>query len=125
MAHKICHFEIPADDVETLKKFYEKTFGWKIGPMPGTEGTEMGEYLMVDTGDKNLGGGMMKRQAPEHMPTMYIQVEDLDAHIRKVEEGGGKIIMGKMPVKGMGWFANFIDPQGGMFGLWQDDEKAE
>ena len=36
MDKTIIHFEIPADDVETLKTFYEGAFGWKIthmGPM--------------------------------------------------------------------------------------------
>ena len=70
---------------------------------------------MIDTGDKNLGGGMMKRQTPEHMVTMYIQVDDLDAHMKKVTENGGKIIVEKKPVPGMGWFCDFLDPQNNNF----------
>ncbi len=34
----VCHFEIPADDVERAQKFYGELFGWKIekfaGPAP-------------------------------------------------------------------------------------------
>ena len=30
MDHTIMHFEIPANDVEKLKAFYEKVFGWTI-----------------------------------------------------------------------------------------------
>ena len=30
MDHTIVHFEIPAYNVEKLKKFYAKLFGWKI-----------------------------------------------------------------------------------------------
>ncbi|HLD97427.1 MAG TPA: VOC family protein [Candidatus Nanoarchaeia archaeon] len=30
MKNPIVHFEIPAEDVQRAKKFYEKTFGWKI-----------------------------------------------------------------------------------------------
>ena len=35
--NKVQHFEIPTDDIERAKKFYEKTFGWNITdwPMPG------------------------------------------------------------------------------------------
>ena len=33
--HTIVHFEIPADDVEKLGKFYGQLFGWKIEKMPG------------------------------------------------------------------------------------------
>jgi len=34
MGCKICHFEIPVDNVEKAKTFYEKLFGWKIERMP-------------------------------------------------------------------------------------------
>ena len=45
MDKTIVHFEIPADDVETLKTFYEGAFGWKIthtpmGPM---------DYWLIET----------------------------------------------------------------------------
>lgn len=30
MVHTIVHFEIPADDVERAKKFYQQLFGWEI-----------------------------------------------------------------------------------------------
>jgi predicted enzyme related to lactoylglutathione lyase len=33
--HTIVHFEIPADHVEELRKFYNLLFGWKIERMPG------------------------------------------------------------------------------------------
>jgi len=28
--HTIVHFEIPADDVKKLARFYSELFGWKI-----------------------------------------------------------------------------------------------
>jgi predicted enzyme related to lactoylglutathione lyase len=30
MDHTIIHFEIPANDLEKLKEFYEEIFGWTI-----------------------------------------------------------------------------------------------
>ena len=33
--HTIVHFEIPANDVEKLKKFYGDLFGWTIEKYPG------------------------------------------------------------------------------------------
>jgi hypothetical protein len=35
MDHTLLHFEIPAQDVEKLKSFYEKVFDWKILQYPG------------------------------------------------------------------------------------------
>jgi len=32
--NKVAHFEIPADDKERAKKFYNETFGWQITDFP-------------------------------------------------------------------------------------------
>jgi predicted enzyme related to lactoylglutathione lyase len=37
----IVHFEIPADDVERSKKFYNDLFGWKIEKWPGTDDSKL------------------------------------------------------------------------------------
>jgi hypothetical protein len=42
--HTIVHFEIIADNVEKLRKFYAELFGWKIGKMPGPM-----EYWTIET----------------------------------------------------------------------------
>jgi uncharacterized protein len=115
----ICHFEIPADDEKRAKAFYEKLFDWKIEAMPGME------YFGIKTGDKTVGGGMMKRQDPKQPITIYIDVDDLDAHVGKVEQLGGSIIMGKTPVPGMGWFAICLDTENNCFGIFQVDDKAK
>ncbi|MCW4053823.1 MAG: hypothetical protein NWE84_02730 [Candidatus Bathyarchaeota archaeon] len=44
MDHTIIHFEIPATDVEKLKKFYTGLFGWNIEKYPGPM-----EYWMIQT----------------------------------------------------------------------------
>jgi len=35
MINTVCHFEIPADNVDALQDFYGKLFGWKFEKMPG------------------------------------------------------------------------------------------
>jgi uncharacterized protein len=35
MATTIVHFEIPSDNIERAKKFYNDLFGWKMEKMPG------------------------------------------------------------------------------------------
>ena len=44
MTGRIVHFEIPYDDGDRARSFYEKAFGWQIMPMP-----EMG-YTLVMSG---------------------------------------------------------------------------
>jgi len=122
--HTIVHFEIPADDVEKLRKFYSDLFGWKIERMPGPM-----EYWAIETvpvDEKGMpvrpgvNGGMMKKQMPEHKPVNYIAVESVDEYSRKIEKLGGKIIAPKQEVPGIGWWAFALDPEGNHFAIFQN-----
>jgi predicted enzyme related to lactoylglutathione lyase len=89
MDHTIIHFEIPAKNVETLKRFYAGLFGWKIEKYPGPM-----EYWMIQTvpvDEKGMllrpgvNGGMTKKESPEQKPVNYISVESIDESIEKVK----------------------------------------
>ena len=122
MAHPVVHFEIPADDPQKLIDFYSKVFGWTIKPIGGPMG-----YWTIETvgaGEVGINGGLMKKVGPNQSALNYVQVEDLDAHTSKIESAGGKVVHGKMPVPGVGWFAIATDPEGNAFGVWQNDPQA-
>jgi predicted enzyme related to lactoylglutathione lyase len=38
--------------------------------------------------------------------------------------GGGRIVVPRMPVPGVGWLACFADPDGHVFGMTQPDPAA-
>jgi predicted enzyme related to lactoylglutathione lyase len=44
--------------------------------------------------------------------------------VAKVEKLGGKILVPKMAVPKMGYFALCMDTEGNVFGLWEDDPQA-
>lgn len=121
--HTIVHFEIPANDVEKLRVFYAKLFGWKIERMSGT--TEYWGIETVPVDEKGVvvragvNGGMMKKQNPEHKPVNYIGVESLDEHVKKIEALGGRVLVPKTEVPGMGWWASALDPEGNQFAIFQ------
>ena len=123
MDHTIVHFEIPADDVEKIRKFYSSLFGWKIERMPGP--MEYWGIATVPVNDKGMperpgvNGGMMKRQNPERKPVNYIAVESVDEYVKKIEALGGRIIVPKMEVPGIGWWALALDPEGNQFAILQ------
>ena len=133
----IVDFEIPADDVERSKKFYNDLFGWKIERWPGTDDSKLTsaatgqpiEYWIVtttdDKGNKALGGGMMKRQMPQHQVTNYIGVNSVDEYSSKVEKLGGKVIAPKHAVPGMGHFALCLDTENNVFAIWESNESAK
>ena len=123
MDHTIVHFEIPAENLERLKKFYSDLFGWKFEKFPGPT-----EYWNVQTVPVNeegmpmrpgVNGGMMKKDRPEHKPVNYISVESVDEYSKKAVQLGGQIIVPKMEIPGMGWWALVLDPDGNQIGLFE------
>jgi len=127
MYHTIVHFEIPADNVEKLRKFYSKLFGWKIEKTEGPMDYWLIETVPVDEKGRLKGpgvnGGMMKKQNPEHKFTYYVLVESVDEYCKKIEKLGGKVIVPKMEVPNMGWWAMAIDPEGNCFAIWEEMKK--
>ena len=126
MDHTIVHFEIPANNVEKLKGFYEKLFGWKIIHSP-VEGMDYWVIQTVPTDDKGmpqrpgLNGGMFPRQEGQKdlKPVNYVTVEDIDKYLAKLIELGGKELMPKQQVPTVGFIALVLDPEGNQFGLLQ------
>lgn len=114
----IVHFEIPAEDLQRAKSFYSKLFGWKIESMQGMD------YMMIDTYGAP-GGGMMKRMHPDQQITDYIGVPSVDEYSAKVESLGGKIMVPKKAVPGMGYFVICMDTENNAFGIWEWDPKAK
>jgi uncharacterized protein len=120
--HTIIHFEIPASDVEKVKKFYVDLFGWKIEKTPNME------YYMVETVPMDekgnllrpgLNGGLYKRDSPQQQALNYINVESVEEYSKKVTDLGGQIVVKKTEIPGMGWFAIAVDPEGNVFGLFE------
>ena len=132
MDHTIVHFELPADDPERAARFYRELFGWSITRFEGTAGGGM-EYWMVQTVPTDDGGmpirpgvngGLMRRMFSGQQPVNYVNVESVDEYVRRAEGLGAKVMRGKTPVPGMGWFAQLNDPEGNVFAIWEMDAAA-
>jgi predicted enzyme related to lactoylglutathione lyase len=119
------HFAINADDVARARDFYARVFGWKFqawGP-PG--------FYMVATGDgppAPLGSLQQRRElAPGLRLNGFectIAVDDVDAVARAVEAGGGKILMRKATIPGVGSLVFFEDTEGNVAGAMQYENPA-
>jgi predicted enzyme related to lactoylglutathione lyase len=49
----------------------------------------------------------------------YFRVEDLDRTLRKAVEAGATVIVPRMEVTAVGWFAMFLDPDQIPIGIMQ------
>ncbi len=122
----IAYFEIPADNVDRAKHFYHSLLGWKIAPVktPMMDKEKMAEleYQEITLGEPKEGtmhmGGMYKRQMGEGIKN-YVMVDDIDKVLAKVEKLGGKIVMPKEMVQGVGPIAIIQDTEGNGIGLWK------
>jgi predicted enzyme related to lactoylglutathione lyase len=116
------HFELTATDPEALVRFYESVFAWKTQKWEGPQ-----DYWLFTTGEGEPGinGGLMKRR--EGMPastTNTIDVPDVSEYAARVEQAGGRIILPRMAVPGVGWLVYCEDPEGTPFGMMQADTSA-
>jgi uncharacterized protein len=120
------YFQIPADDISRAKEFYKKVFGWEMQKWNNSENSEQ-EYWMFQTqddkGNSGLGGGIMKRQSPQHTVTNFITVSSIEEYSSKIEQSGGKIIMPKTEIPNMGFFAVCLDTENNMFGIYENNNS--
>jgi len=120
----IVHFDIPVDNIERAKKFYQELFDWKIEALPGPM-----EYYNISTkndkGESGIGGGMSKRQQQGTGMTNYIGVPSVNKYLKKAKNLGAKIIMPKSTVPGFGYLAVVLDTENNAIGLWEEDPKAK
>ena len=116
----VMHFEIPADNIDRAKSFYSKLFGWEIQEIPG-----MDYWIITTSGEKAVGGGMMKRQNSQQQIINYIDVPSIDNYVAEIQKMGGKIILPKTAVPEMGYFAIYLDTEKNTFGIWEDNKGAK
>jgi predicted enzyme related to lactoylglutathione lyase len=125
----IVYFQIPSDNIERSKEFYNQLFGWKIDKFPESNTPEGMENWTVtttdDKGNKALGGGMSKRQMPQQQITNFIDVKSVDEYSSKVEKLGGKVVVPKTAVPGMGYYAVCVDTENNSFGIFESNESAK
>ena len=94
-------------------------FKWKIAAYPGMD------YLGINTGAKNSGGGIQKLPMPE-APTAwmpYVQVTDVKKSLDQAKKLGGKIIHPFQEVGDSGAIGIFMDPTGAYLGVYEKAKK--
>ena len=118
---RVIHFEIPSDNPEKAKEFYQKVFGWKINQWKDAP------YWLCNTGNESepgINGAIMKRNSPDQPFLNTISVENLDETIKTIQGHGGVVVSPKRAIEQVGWLAFFKDLDGNIFGVIEQDEKA-
>ena len=111
-------FEIPVNDIERAKGFYQNILGIEMAI------TEMGPNLMAwfpgGPGEPNATGTLLKAEGavPSYEgTTVYFSVEDIEATLAKINDNGGKTLAPKMNIGEYGFIAQFEDCEGNRVAL--------
>jgi len=109
----IVHIELSAVDPHAAGRFYTNVFGWTVKPFPGSD------YLTFEAAP-GPGGGFNKidDRHPRGEIIPYLQVDDIEATLKRIEASGGKTVQGKTEIPGEGFYALFEDPSGNHLGLF-------
>lgn len=111
---RINYVEFPAGDLEAVKAFYGKVFGWAFqdfGP----------QYTAFS--DQGLDGGFyqadMKSEAARGAALIVFYSRDLEATLDKVVAAGGEVAKPIFAFPGGRRF-HFLDPAGNELAVWSD-----
>jgi uncharacterized protein len=109
----IVHIEIPAQNSQESAKFYETLFGWEI-----THDEAM-NYTMWKPAE-GPGGGFtpLGEEVKPGDILLYIDSQDIEADLKRIEEQGGTIVSPKTEIPTIGWFGVFKDPAGNTLALY-------
>lgn len=136
--NRVVHFEIHAQDPGKLAEFYRQVFGWELTKWENPDG----EYWLVNSGPvieegkiagpPGINGGLLKRRGdspkggePVNSFVCTMQVANIDESVSAVVRAGGSVAAPKSAMTGMAWLAHCKDPDGNIFGLYQDDPAAK
>ncbi len=107
----INYIELKAKDIEKIKSFYSKAFGWKF--------TDYGpDYVAFD--ESGLQGGFEKSETDiVNGALVVLYHQDLKMSKSKVVDAGGRISKDIFSFPGGKRF-HFVDPSGNELAVWSD-----
>jgi uncharacterized protein len=115
-----CHVEIPAKDLPRSRKFYQDVFGWQFVDIPGWD-----DGQLVKTSEDGIEGSLGTLGGPGDKIVSFVLVkgtiDDMRRKAEQIEAAGGSVVQEPIALpENMGAFAYMADPDGHVFGLWQD-----
>ncbi|MCI3931162.1 VOC family protein [Streptomyces sp. AN091965] len=108
--------DLGAPDTDAAAAFYAAAFGWEYE----SAGPEAGGYGFFRQDGRTVAGlGPLTEEGASSAWTVYFHTRDADATAKAVEEGGGTVRVAPSDVFGFGRLAQFTDPAGADFAVWQ------
>ena len=116
MKNAINWFEIPVNDFNRAKAFYEAVLDTNMEVMEMPQFNSTMAFFPCDAEAGAAGGSIIK--SPDHEPSMTGSIiylnggDDLSEPLARVINAGGNIAVPKTSIGPHGFFATFIDTEG-------------
>ncbi|UQX00007.1 VOC family protein [Streptomyces sp. RerS4] len=115
-----CWLDLGTPDVRAAAAFYGAVLGWDYEPMRAGEGEEEMEGGMFRKDGKIVAGlGKLTEEGARSAWMIYYNVTDADATTQAVERAGGTVRVAPRDLDDWGRMAQYSDPLGGQFAVWQ------
>ena len=113
-------FEIPVEDFQRAKNFYQIIFSMEMGDAL-VMNMQMA-FFPSENGNGKVGGALVKSEMHKSNTEgvlVYLNANpDISAVLGRIEDEGGIIMMNKTSIKdGAGFIAIFLDTEGNRIGL--------
>ncbi|MFE1299291.1 VOC family protein [Streptomyces sp. NPDC058731] len=115
-----CWIDLGAPDVGAAAAFYGAVLGWQFEPMGGN----MEGGVFRKDGKTVAGLGKLTEEGARSAWMIYYCVTDADASTKAVERGGGTVRVEPRDLGEWGRMAQYSDPLGGQFAVWQPGQNA-
>ncbi|MGV9278332.1 VOC family protein [Streptomyces griseosporeus] len=116
-----CWLDLGAPDVPAAAAFYGAVLGWEYQPME--EGGDVEGGMFRKDGKTVAGLGKLTEEGARPAWMIYYTVADADATTRAVE-AGGTVRVAPRDLGEWGRMAQYSDPLGGQFAVWQPGKQA-
>ncbi|MEU8758818.1 VOC family protein [Streptomyces sp. NPDC048659] len=121
-----CWLDLGSPDVPGAAAFYGAVLGWEYEPMAPPESVGAGEEaqggMFRKDGRVVAGLGRLTEPGARSAWMIYYGVADADATTRAVEQAGGAVRVAPRDLDRWGRMAQYSDPLGGQFAVWQPGE---
>lgn len=110
-------FEIPVNDMERARAFYENVFDIKIKVVQ-FGATQMGWFPSPGDPMAPGAGGSLVHNPDHYRPSsdgtlIYLSSGDITTELNRIEKAGGRVVQGKTQIsEDIGYMAIFVDTEG-------------
>jgi predicted enzyme related to lactoylglutathione lyase len=122
----VAHFAVNADDPVASRRFYEACFGWRFEPWGPPD------FFHVLRADGSRPGPMGALQGRRQLAGLDVNgfectvaVADADAAAQAALAAGGRVLMERTTITGVGDLVFLQDPGGNVVGAMRYDAAAE